>query len=402
MSTLKVINSDSLAAERRREATRINIYSGTAKNAAAAREARQIGNGMILAGSENRWESSEGFYKLANEIEDLQKKVKNAAQAPDSADIQALIEKIFIDITRRAQEAPDLTSRLYTELVNPNYLEQVNMREILPYRGEFKEIAGSNDSVPLIEEHTAETDFAMQKMYALGAKTSIKNILFNPFHSQTKVTQAAVDAYTDKRNALTIGSIVGATYVASQKQAADTVGGTYDMKIYNTVRKAIKKLRGLKDLRTDRKISVPRIAILCNSADAWDIQRAIYGQLTNGGANGVLTTQNAQSLPIAEIIEYDQGINDGFLFGKDTMSYPGVTQGTFYVFVPREYAWALPKRTLTLETGEGSVLQLSTEERAWYFVQAQYDKIFFGSSYAGTSLGAGYGAIIEAKMPTDS
>jgi len=84
------------------------------------------------------------------------------------------------------------------------------------------------------------------------------------------------------------------------------------------------------------------------------------------------------------------------------LSFPGVTAGKAYLFVPREYFWVLNKRPLTMETSRGSALQLSTEERAWYRVQSEFSKIFFGSSYPGTSLGAGYGAIVEVTLPTDS
>jgi hypothetical protein len=171
--------------------------------------------------------------------------------------------------------------------------------------------------------------------------------------------------------------------------------------MYNTHRKAIKKLRGLKDPLTDRPIAVPSIAILCNSQNTWDIERVIRGQLMSGGGNGLISTNNMTGLPIAQIIEYDQGITNGFSWGKKELSYPGVTAGKCYVFVPRTYGWVLNKRPLTLETGPGNVLQFSKEERAWYNVQTEFDRLLLGSSYAGTSLGAGYGAIIEVTLPTE-
>ena len=172
--------------------------------------------------------------------------------------------------------------------------------------------------------------------------------------------------------------------------------------MYNTIRKGIKKLRGLKDPQTGRKIVAGQISILDNSVNTWDLQRVIGGQLTTGGANGTLTTQNLQALPIQNIIEYDQGITDGKTYGKDTLDFPGVTAGKCYLFVPLEYAFVVNKRPLTLETGKGSVLELSTEERAWYRVYAPYLKDFLGSSYAGTALGASFGAILEVTLPTDS
>lgn len=345
------------------------------------------------------YEGSEGHAKLWNEIEGLKKKF-NAAQAPTTAEIEALVGKVFIDITRRAQEAGDLTSLFATELTDLNATEVVTMKNIYKYRGKMQIISGANDSVPLIEQNFGATDTMELFIRAVGWKDSLANMLYNKLHTMEKVNQAAVDTDTDTRNAAIIGTIVGATYVASQKQAADTVGSTFDTKMYNTLRKAIKKLRGLKDPQTDRKIAVPSISILCNSADTWDIERVIRGQLA--GPNGTLAAINAQALPIANIIEYDRGINDGFAWGKDTLSYPGVTAGKCYVFVPREYLFVMNKRPLTLETGRGSTLELSTEERAWYRVFGTYFKDFLGSSFAGTGLGAGFGAIIEVTLPTDS
>jgi len=401
---VKIINADTIAKERYNagHTSPVRIFQGNARENLRSAEPRIIGDPMFVQMGSERWEDSAGYHKLWNEIEDTRNRV-NAAQTPSASDLEDLLGKIFIDITRRAQESPDLTSRICTEITDLGFPETINLREIYKYRGDFQEIAGTNDSVPLIEQTLGETDTVDLKIRALGWKDSLKNMLYNRLHSMQKVTQAVADADVDKRNELTVGEIVGTTYDSSQKQAADTTANsTYDVKTYNTFRKAIKKLRGLKDYRTERKIAVPTISVLCNSYDTWTIQRVIGGQLTTGGANGTLNTINAQALPIGEIIEYDQGINDGFTWGKETLDYPGVTAGECYIFVPREYSWVMNKRPLTMETGMGSVLQLSTEERAWYRVQAEFLKILLGSSYSGTALGSGYGAIVKLTLPTDS
>ena len=401
---VRIINAEAIAKERLNAgyASPVRIFQGNARENLKAQEPRTIGDQFYVKMGSGRWENSAGFHKLWNEIEDVQKRI-NAAQSPSASDLEALLGKIFIDITRRAQEAPDLTSRICTELTDLGFPETINMREIYQYRGDFKKIAGTNDSVPLIEQTFGETDTVDLTIRALGWKDSLKNMLYNRIHSMQKVTEAVANADVDKRNELVVGEIVGATYDSSQTQAADaTADATYDVRLYNTFRKAIKQLRGLLDYRTERKIAVPTISLLCNSYDTWSIQRVINGALTVGGAAGTLNTINAQALPIGEIIEYDQGINDGFTWGVETLDYPGVTAGTCYIFVPREYSWVMNKRSLTMETGMGSVLQLSTEERAWYRVQAEFLKILLGSSYSGTGLGSGFGAIVELTLPTDS
>jgi hypothetical protein len=404
MMAVKIINQESLAQERFRlgHTSEMNIFKGSKFENRDDKSPVTHAKPQIIKMGAEKWVGSAGYHKLRNEINVLQRRI-NAAQSPTSAEITALLGKMFIDYTRRAQEAPDLTSRICTEITDLSFDKTINLREIYKYRGYFDTISGANDSVPLIEQATGTTDTVDLAIYALGWKDSLANMLFNRLHTMDKVNQAVVDADTDLRNSKVIGAIVGATFVASQKQAADTTSGaTYDVKMYSTFRKAIKKLRRLLDYRTTRKIATPSIAILCNSYDSWSIQRVIGGQLQTGGTTGVINSQNVQALPISEIIEYDQGINNGFAWGEKTLSFSGVTAGTCYVFVPREYAWVMNKRPLTMETSRGTALQLSTEERAWYRVQAEFLKVLLGSSYTGTELGAGYGAIVEVTLPTDS
>ena len=400
---VKLINSETIKDVRLKQnrADIVRIFQGGAKQNLAAKAPLTIGKSMIVPMTNANYVESEGYARLWTEIEDLSKKL-NAAQVPAQSVIEALLGKLFIDVTRRAQEAGDLTSLFATEITDLDADQTMTASYFRKYIGVMGEVTGSNDSVNLIEQKTGDTDTFSLAIYALGWKDSLQNMLFNRLHDMQKVNQAAVDADTDRRNAATIGQIVGATFVATQKQAADaTSGATFDVKTYNTLRKAIKKLMGLKDPKTNRIIMTPTISILCNSVNTWDLERVVNGQLTTGGANGTLTSQNLQALPVANIIEYNQGITNGFTYGKDTVAFPGVTAGKCYVFVPRELFWIVNKRPLTLETGMGSVLQLSTEERAWYRVFGSFIEEFLGSSFAGAS-GTGKGAIIEVTLPADS
>lgn len=332
------------------------------------------------------------------ELEALRLKVTNQANPPTKEVLEEFFGKFFIDVQRKANEAPDLTPFIAREVTNFDMPETPTLRDLLPFRGQMLQVSGGNDPVPLIEQNTGNVDTLTIKAWAIGWKDSLKNLLFNQFMTMDKVVQAAVDAYTDNRNKLTVGVIVGAAYVASQQQAADTTSGaTLDEKTYKTFVSAIKKLRGLKDPQTSRKIVSSRLVILCNSNDTWQIQRVVNGQLeaNGGGARGNIVS----ALPITSLIEYDQGINDGFTVGKTTMSFPGVTAGKCYIFVPN-IAIVANKRPLSMESSLGTALQLSTEERAWYHCQGEYFKDFLGSSYAGTSLAAGFGFVVEVTLPT--
>lgn len=385
---LKIYNSDNLIAERKAAAKTVHapLFEGT-----------MHANKAGIQGPTKIFSSSKPAGEIVNEMEEIRHSiVSNAAQAPAASAIEAFFGKFYIDVTRRAMEAPDLTSLIAQEATNFEFPETVNLRDVIPFRGKMAVISGSNDDVPLIQQNGGNVDTMSMQIKAVGWKDSMKNMLFNKFFTMDKVVQAAVDADVDARNAATVGLIVGATYVASQQQAAvSTSGLTYDEKVYETVLAAWKKLVALLDPQTGRKISVPRVSILCNSADSWSIANVINGQLNGNSAK----SSNRPALPISSLIEYDQGINHGFTIGKETASFPGVTAGKCYIFVPGVMIVA-NKRPLTMETGRGSVLELSTEERAWYRVQGEYAKDFLGSSYPGTALGAGYGAIVEITLPS--
>jgi len=72
------------------------------------------------------------------------------------------------------------------------------------------------------------------------------------------------------------------------------------------------------------------------------------------------------------------------------------------VYVPGLYSYTANKRLLTMEMGTGSVIELGQEERSWYRVFGTDMVDMLGSSVAGTTIGAGYGAIIEVTLPADA
>ncbi len=408
MRTLNVMDRDGLIEHRlkNKTATNVAIFGGKMNDSGMFKnKTRIIGEEIIVDMPNNHWEGSEGHAKLWKEIKDLQAKAlkesqTNAAQAPSTATLETLMQKYFIDITRRAQESPDLTSMIATEVTDYDFPETVNVKDLLDYVGKMGVISGTNDSVPLIQQNLGNVDTITMTILAMGWKDSLKNLLFNSIHDMQKVSRAVVKADTDARNARTVCVIVGATYVATQQQAADTTSGaTFDALMYNTLRKAVKKLKGLKDPKTKRNIPTPNISLLCNSANSWDIERVIRGQL--GSGNGTNLGMNMTTLPINTIIEYDQGSTNGFTYGKETLSFPGVTAGKCYLFVPYEKFIVANKRPITMETGRGETLQLSTEERAWYRVQAEYYKDFLGSSFPGAST-TSEGYVIEVTLPADA
>lgn len=335
-------------------------------------------------------------YKAKTELE--ANKTRNAAEAPSTSSLEAFFGKYFIDLQRQVKEAGDLTSLIANEFTDFNMSKTPSVRDYEPFRGQMKTISGVSDPVPLIVQNEGNLDTFSLEIKAVGWKDNLANLLYNQWFSMDKVVKAASDAYTDAKNAATCGVIVGTTFAASQKQAADATSGcTPDELTYNTLQKAVKLIRGLKDIYTSRKIPIPSLSILCNSADTWQIENVIRGQLNDNG--GQARGSNRAALPISSIIEYDQGINNGFVLGKDTVSLPGVTAGKCYLFVPGVMMIG-NKRPLTMESGMGSVLDLSTEERAWYGVFGGFYKQFLGTSFVGSSCGTGFGYIVEVTLPS--
>ena len=375
----------------------LNLYRGGKDSNLATVEDNRIVTNKVVKMSKN-WETTEGYLKLKNEVNDFVTKFKNTAQAPTQTEMETLFAKFMIDITKRYMEKGDLTSLIATEVTNDMFPENVSLKSFLKYRGNFKEIQLTGDSVSLIEQATGAIDSISMKAYGIGWKQSLYNLIYNQFYTVAKVNDAVADAYTDIRNSKTIGKIVATTYTAGMEQAAVAApsGETADYYLWKTLDDAESKLRKLKLSQTKRKINIPSISLLINSQDSKRISRVIGGIDAFGKTAG----KNVPALSfISSIIEYDQGINDGFKVGKETLSFPGVTAGKAYMFVPKEYFWILKKRGLTMETSTGSALTLSQQESAWYFIQTQYDDEFFGSSQAGTSLADGYGAIIEITLP---
>jgi hypothetical protein len=385
------------------------VFTGEVDSQAdAPRGQRPLIEQHIVAGS-TRWQGSAGQYKLYHEIKNMQDKllekraaaVTNAAMAPTQAELDELLAKKMIDITRRVQEIGDMTSFIAKETTDYDFDKSVMLRDLFPYVGEFRKMSGTNDSVPLIEQALGGTRSVIMETYGLGWHDTLDNYLFNKLSKMERVNDAFAQAYIDRRNANTPGAIAATTYDSTQQVAASAVGTTYDVRLYNTILNAVKKIRTLKDILTDRKIVAPTFKILANTEDAFDLARVIDGQLTSSGTKGDINTLNMRSLAsyIPEIGTFDRGNTDGLTYAKKTLSYPGVVKGKFYLFVP-DIFWVLTKRPLSMAAGVGSVLSLSKTEMAAFTCGTTWSDMFFGSSVA--SLGKdGYGYVVEVAMPTN-
>ena len=392
---MKIYNKETMIAEKiaNKDTRRIAAFQGSMN------ENIRMSNAELFAGTESliqmatpKWVDSPEYNKLWNQIKTLKEKVVNQNSVPSN--LAGLIQLLFVDVTRRVMEIPDLTSVVNIETTNFDYPESVTLREIYKYRGVMEPMALENDSVPLIEQYSGATDHADMIGYGIGWKDTLKNLLYNSLFDMQKVLQAVAEAYVDRRNDLIFGNIFSVAFHTSQRVHRVNTAAPFDTDLYDTLRNAYVTIKQLLDPQNGKIISIPSLALLCHPSRRWEMERVIRGYLETGGANNG-TGQIRSALPIDEIVEY---AGDSYTWGKNSIVYAGCPVNKAYLFVPRMYSYTLVKRPLTMEVGRGSVLQLSTEERAWYMVQTQYGRDLMGSSWPGTSLPGGYGAIVEISL----
>ncbi len=402
MTKLRFVNKLTLAEEKAKNQSveRFGLYAGDASSADSdhGQEPLLVRNSVMTSAN---WTESAGYDKLWDEIGAISRRV-NSAQLPRQEDIDALFARVMLDVTRHRQAGGDLTTEIAREIVNPNFTRIVDVRQMLKYVGLFKEIAGTGDTVPLVDDALGVIDPVAMHIYALGFHSSISRDLFNHLDDLRMVNEAVAEADVDLRNSKVIGEIVSKTYTGKQLQTAVTAGATArDVQMYNTLQAAIKKLKLLIDPVTKDAIETPSVTILANSADTWDLQRVIGGNLRSTNTSGVVSVSTDSPLPINNLVEYNHGATHGKVWQKKKVSYPGVEAGKAYLLVPKEKFLVLVKRGLTRETSKGDALQLEVSDRqAWYRCQAEYSKNFLGKASGVTGVPDGSGYILKVNLPT--
>ena len=292
----------------------------------------------------------------------------------------------------------DITPMVANVIKDENAQEIVNVRDYLPFIGKEKIISGTNDKVPLIDAKTASVETMTLYVRAFGWKASVKYYAFAAMNVLQKVTEAAARIATDYKNAQIMDAINAVTFGTKHTIAADSTGSTFDLKVYNTIRKARKKLGTLiHPLYANRLVSTlagfNAPGILCHPNNLWTCRGSFPGS--------PLADSDVAPLPIGDVIPYACGIQHGEVWGEETLSLPGVTENKAYMFIP-DQALIVDKRDVTLEVGSGSVLELSAEERSWHRISGTHTNYLIGG--ADTSNGAdgtGKGCILEINLPTE-
>ena len=393
---MKILNAETMRKNLVGKVRNVRIYNGKATDNLAS-TTTEVAYSESIKVSSDRWMNSVGRETLLRDRKVLEDKYKlmNASTGFDAATIQKLAALYTVDLVRQADEYTDYTPVLFKEVVDDSLPETFNLRDTVPYIGKEEDIVGSGDTVPLIQPSLPLDYPVYLKIRGFGDKTTLRQLVFNPFHKTELIIESAARILSDEKNKDSFGALLGSTFDANHSQAADSTGATYDLQLYNTLKKGIKKALKLicKPLAKEVGLLRHEIYLLVNPMDLIDIQPIVNGALA--GVGGI--QQIASALPIDGIIPYGCGLNHGLKYGNEVLSYPGVPQGKAYVFIKVDSfgGYRFVKRNETMEIADGDILGLTAEKRAWHRIRGNYADFVLPVTESDKA----YGAIIEITLP---
>jgi hypothetical protein len=314
---------------------------------------------------------------------------RNAATGYDAAKLSAFVAETMLDIQRLADDMSDFSSMLYNVINRPDASKKVSLVDLLPFVGKAAEFGGTGDLPNLIEHNLGITEDVLVKLYGFGDKSTLNEILWSPNYDQLAVSAARIIA--DERNKILFKPMVEAVYDTAHS-AAFSSGGSPDENLYLTIKAAYKKLLGLTNPLSGRKIGDGdfETVLFVNRADAIDVRPIVEGELANAGGLRIV----ARALPIDHFIEYSAGLNHGRKYQGEDLSYPGVPSGKAYLAakVP-DGAQLVKKVDWNMEVQPGTS-QIKGEEKYWWSAYGCYNENVLPS----TANGVAYGAIIEIEL----
>jgi hypothetical protein len=285
-------------------------------------------------------------------------------------DWQSMWDAMRIDISISKISKGNMRAPFYNIQNNPDADKIISIDEFFPYGIVFEENTGEGQSVTKGETFLGQTDTMEHLIYAAGFDYTLLAALFDKSLDMQKLSNAVILAEDAKKNDLSLSPIINETYSGSQQTAASTEGTSRQELLYNTLAEALDDISQREDPVTGRKLDASDLRILCSPLDARHIETVIGGFDIQGQDE----PKNLGSLAgsFSSIVAYD---GDVINMRAKTITYSGVTDGTIYIVKPNRYMNISIKRGLTLEVDpQPNVMTLSQEERAWYFVEGQYNE----------------------------
>jgi len=393
---MKLLNAETMRKDLVGKVRKVRIYNGsTTRNQKEAQV--PVASEEIIKITGDRWLNSAGREKLLQDRKKIQDRIiENAATGFSPKEIAQYATLLTVDLVRQADEYPDYSSVLMKEIVNEAATDPTNLQYQMPYIGKEEEVKGSGDTVPLMQPALPDKIPVDLQILGFGDKTTLRQLVFNPFHETNLIIESAARILADHKNKDLFGDIFGIPYDAGHSQAADSTGATYDLQVYNTLKKGIRKALRLYCRPLDKYVGLlnPEIYLLVNPLNEPDLLPIINGALAGVGGMQSFTP----ALPVAGVISYGGGLNHGLKYGAETLSYPGVPLDKVYVFVKVNTfgAYRIIKRNETMELGEGDTLALTSEHRAWHRIRG----VFTDWVKPTTEAGKDYGAVLEITLPT--
>ncbi|MDR2709399.1 MAG: hypothetical protein LBC07_05455 [Elusimicrobiota bacterium] len=349
----QIIDREFLKKSKVGKVKKINLYKGSMWE-----NLKSVDNSTLCASTEivvknSDWKDTEERAKLVSNVESMRETLKNAKMQvnSDSAILKDLMLDYSIYLARQMDEEGDYTSTLCETIIDENMPEAVKLQNYIDYVGKEKVIKGINDPIPLIEESFQNMQPTSLQIKAFRHKNLWDDLVFSQFQNAERLIHSIARIIVDSKNNECIGKIVAASYDSAHLQTADTTGTTFDLKIYNTIKKAIQKGLNLKhSVYPEKRLGdmQHQIYLLVNPGDIYDIKPIINS-----------------AIPIAGIIPYGGGLQDGLQWNNETLKYPGVERGTAYAVIKTEVgAYNFVKRNITLESFNGTLPP--SPQGAWY------------------------------------
>jgi hypothetical protein len=277
-----------------------------------------------------------------------------------------------LDLTIRKEAKPTVRESIYDVVVNPAFTKDVRPTELNPYGVAFTENNGTGESVKQGENRSGQDTTVPMKIYSAGFTWTLLAELFDGSYNQGLLNDGVAVGYSAKQDDNAIAPILAASYSGAQLTAASTDGSNRQEKLYNTLSNAVDDLAKRKDPVTKRNLSNGDMVVLASEYDAAHIEFVLQGGLPS------TNERKHPGIPsITTVVGYDGEI---ITLENETITYPGVTDGTVYLIKRSRYLKIAQKLGLTVETDQNpDVATLAREQRAYYFVEALYNSVGIAS-----------------------
>lgn len=259
--------------------------------------------------------------------------------------LENIIQKSVIDLELGREAVPLLYGPIYRRLEDANFTQFVdvtpftNAQVVFLEHMELEEVKfgsrkiGVKDTVPIIT-------------YTAGLQWTEDMVLYDKTWEITEANRAFGEAYNALLNHIHLNPIIGYTYAAKNKTAANTTGATLLEKMRNTLKAAL--IHSSQDKNTDTKSPRRPNILLAHSSRRWDIEECLQ-RMQLGGTIYPAISQ------IDTLIFYDGWST---AVGEKTYEYSGVTSTKAYLIEAQKYFRELVKHDLRIDASGADITRL--------------------------------------------